>query len=128
MNQNNEAQWFSWDTVSLSESHRLEAVAILLDTDTRLMRFLFDFRRPRLRCSAEELLQQVQSLSRGEQLLVAAAIDIWCGEGKFNFATALNTLDDINMSRLVRAICHLTGIREEVMHGLIDDQNGGFCL
>ncbi|MFN8792318.1 MAG: hypothetical protein ACK5Y2_12765 [Bdellovibrionales bacterium] len=92
------------------------------------MKFLFDLKNPRLRLSSEELLQQSRVFSRGEQLLVAAAIDICSENGRFNFAEALNHLDDTNVSRLVRAICHLREIREEVMHGLIDDQNGGFCL
>lgn len=128
MNEYNEFKWFSWESVSISESHRLESIALLLNTDARLMKFLFDFSKPRLRLPVDELMQQTQGLSRGEQLLVQAAVDIWCGEGNFKFAAALNTLDDTNISRLIRSICHLREIREEVMHGLIDDQNGGFCL
>lgn len=128
MGRNPGSEWFSWDTVSLGESHRLESIAILFNTDTLLMKFIFDFEKPRLRLNAEELLLQAKVLSSGEQLLVAAAIDIWCENGNFNFASALSALDDTNMSRLVRAICHLREIREETMHGLIDDQNGGFCL
>ena len=127
MNKNREPEWFSWDTVSLCESHRLEAIALLLNTESRLMKFLFDFSKPRLRCPVDELLQQARSLSHGEQLLVAAAVDIWCKQGKLDFAAALNVLDDTNMSQLIRSVCHLREIREEVMHGLIDDQNGGFC-
>jgi hypothetical protein len=128
MGRDNNPEWFSWHTVSLSESHRLQTIAILLGTDRRLMKFLFDFKNPRLRLPTEELLKSSQCFSRGEQLLIAAAIDIWSEAGVFSFASALNHFDDTNMSRLVRAICHLREIREEVMHGLIDDQNGGFCL
>ena len=128
MEESSNPDWFSWHTVSLSESHRLQAIAILLDTNTRLMKFLFDLKNPRLRLPVDKLLAESKILSRGEQLLISAAIDIWCESGGFNFAAAINHLDDTNMSRLVRAICHLREVREEVMRGLIDDQNGGFCL
>lgn len=128
MGRDDNPEWFAWHTVNLSESHRLQAIAILLGTDTRLMKFLFDLKSPKLRLPSADLIKHARCFSQGEQLLITAAIDIWNEDGGFNFAAALNGLDNTNVSRLVRAICHLREIREEVMHGLIDDQNGGFCL
>lgn len=40
-----------------------------------------------------------------------------------NLADALETWDEENLTRFIRAVCHLAEIRNPVMHALIDDEN-----
>jgi hypothetical protein len=44
------------------------------------------------------------------------------------FSEIFDGLNCKNLVRFIRAICHLKEIRNEVMHAVIDDENGGFCL
>lgn len=119
---------FSWFEASLSDRHRLEAIYLLMGGDDRLLHFVFDLDHPRLRLPANELLKQTQGWSRGEIFLVQAAIEFWTGSSCLRLGEAISRWDEINITRFIRALCHLCEIRNSVMHGLIDDENGGFCL
>ena len=127
-NKEPKADWFSWDCVSFPDSRRLETISLLIRANEPLLRFIFDLKRPRLRDDAKILLKEAQKLSSGERLLIQAAIDFWRGEGNTRLSDILRDWDTSNLVSFVRAICHLKSIREEVMHGLIDDEHGGFCL
>ncbi len=120
--------WFSWDCITFQQSHLLETISLLTEADSELLRFIFNLRIPALRKPAKALLQEAAKLGSANQLVVQAAIDLWSGEGNTSFSNVLATWDSNQWVQFIRAICHLKEIREEVMHGLIDDQNGGFCL
>lgn len=114
---------FGWASSSLADSHRLIAVYRLLGGNDRLLKFIFDLRSPKLRLPPDTLLAEAAGLSHGEQLLVQAGIDLWCGQGRFNLADALETWDEEITTRFIRAVCHLAEVRNPVMHALIDDEN-----
>lgn len=128
MSSSKERSWFAWEQASLVECRRLEAIDLLFRHDERLLRFLFDFSHPRLRVPSGALLREAKSLPKADEVLVSAAIDIWNGEGSTGFNRLLAALNDDELCSFVRALCHLKDIRNAVMHGLIDDENGGFCL
>jgi hypothetical protein len=123
---NEKPGWFSWEVVSLQDSRRLEAISLLFGGDERLLRFLFNFRRPELRKSRSALRLEASHFSAGERVLIEIAMDLWGRGGRFS--PIFDDLDATNLANLVRAVCHLREIRNEVMHALIDDENGGFCL
>ena len=114
---------FGWSSSSLSDSHRLIAIYRLLGGDDQLLKFLFDLRSPKLRLPPDALLAEAAGLSHDERLLVQAGIDLWCGQGRLNFADALETWDEENTTRFIRAVCHLAEVRTPVLHALIDDEN-----
>jgi hypothetical protein len=114
---------FGWSSSSLVDSHRLIAIYQLLGGDDRLLKFIFDLRSPKLRLPPEALFAEAAGLSHGERLLVQAGIDLWCGQGRLNFAEALETWDEENTTRFIRAVCHLAEVRTPVLHALIDDEN-----
>ena len=68
-----------------------------------------------LRLGAEEMLKEAKSLSRGEYLLIQAALDFWNGEGKMSLSSALNDLDDENLLALIRGIMYLREIDVEYL-------------
>lgn len=114
---------FGWISSSLADSHRLIAIYRLLGGDDRLLKFIFDLRSPKLRLPPDALLTEAAGLSHGERLLVGAGIDLWSGQGRLNFAEALETWDEENTTRFIRAVCHFAEVRTSVLHGLIDDEN-----
>ena len=114
---------FGWPHSSLADSHRLIAIYRLLGGDDRLLKFIFDLRSPKLRLPPDALLAEAAGLSHGERLLVQAGVDLWCGQGRLNFAEALETWDEENTTRFIRAVCHLAEVRTSVLHALIDDEN-----
>ena len=114
---------FGWTHSSLADSHRLIAIYRLLGGDDRLLKFIFDLRSPKLRLPPNALLTEAAGLSHGERLLVQAGIDLWCGQGCLSLADALETWDEENTTRFIRAICHFAEVRTPVLHALIDDEN-----
>lgn len=114
---------FAWETVSLSQAHLLTCIYKLVGGDEKLLRFIFDLRKPKLRLASEDLLLEARAFSHGEQLLIQAGIDLWCGQGNLKLIEALETWDEANLTKFVQAICHFSEIRNPVMHALIDDEN-----
>ena len=114
---------FGWTYSSLADSHRLIAIYRLLGGEDHLLHFLFDLRSPKLRLPAAALLKEAAGLNHGEQLLIQAGIDLWSGQGRLNFADALETWDEENTTRFIRSVCHLAEVRTSVLHALIDDEN-----
>ena len=77
--------------------------------------FFFHHMKAELRLGAEEMLKEAKSLSRGEYLLIQAALDFWNGEGKMSLSSALNDLDDENLLALIRGIMYLREIDVEYL-------------
>jgi len=121
-------EWFSWSSFNLQDSNRLQAVSLLVSHNPRWLHFLFDYQSPQLRVSANDLLVEAEEFSFGEECLIRAAITLWGAKGDFDLSAALLTWNEEHLVGFVRAICHLNEIRNPVMHALIDDENGGFCL
>jgi hypothetical protein len=105
--------------MNLEETRRLRSISVLFRHDERLIYFLFHHMNPRLRLGADELLVEAQGLSRGEYLLVQAALDLWNGEGNLKLADALSAWDGDNVLAFVRAILCSRGLDDEYL--LVDD-------
>jgi hypothetical protein len=105
--------------MSLQEAHLIASIQTLLGNDERLIYFFFHHKNPSLRLGVDELLEEARSLSRGEFLLIQAAIDFWNGEGGFRLRDGLDVWDDENVMFFVRALLRLREIDiEEVMDGI----------
>ena len=92
--------------MNLREAHLISSIQTLFSNDERLIYFFFNHKDPELRASVDELLQEAQSLCRGEYLLIQAALDFWNGEGGLKLGDVLSGLDDENVLAFVRAILH----------------------
>lgn len=105
--------------MNLQEAHLIASVQELLGNDERLIYFLFHHKRPSLRLGVDDLLKEARTLSRGEFLLIQAAIDFWNGEGGFNLRDGLNVWDDENIMSFVRGLLRLREIDiEEVLENV----------
>ena len=92
--------------MNLQMAHLISSIQILFRHDERLIYFLFSHKNPELRLGVDELLNEAHCLSRGEYILIQAAIDFWNGTGGFRLGDAMNVLDDENVLALVKAMLH----------------------
>jgi hypothetical protein len=94
----------SWKSSRQSERQVLSAAIELFSDHPHLLRFTFDQNEAKLRADPEALLQQAQSLSSGELLLVKLAMDLWNGSGEVRILELINGLDAHNFNRALGAI------------------------
>ena len=101
--------------MDLKEAKLISSIHRIFSYDERLNYFFFHHMKAELRLGAEEMLEEAGSLSRGEYLLIQAALDFWNGEGKMSLSSALNDLDDENLLALIRGIMYLREIDVEYL-------------
>ena len=75
--------------MNLKEANLISSIQTLFRNDERLIYFFFSHKRPEMRVCGEELLQEARSMSRGEYLLIQAAIDFWNGDGNLRLSDLL---------------------------------------
>jgi hypothetical protein len=110
---------FSWTMSSLADTHRLEAICRLLGAQDHLLEYLFNLDLPQLRKSTKTLREGMGGdLSHGEQISIAAALDIWCGSSYLNLGDALNHWSDEELIRFIQALCHLREIMGAAVFGV----------
>jgi len=95
---------YSWQNASASEVVIYQCVSLLCDYDKRLIDFIFDPKRPRIRKRAGILIEDAWGFSHGEQLLIRAALDLWSGNGHLALWEMLETWDDATWARFIRVI------------------------
>ena len=100
----------NWQTASSGDKRLLEIISRLFDFDQRLLEFCFDPLSPRLRKRAGILKEDAWGFSHGEQLLVRAALELWSGSGHVYLFELIETLDDKNLTRVLRAILELRAL------------------
>lgn len=101
--------------MNLQEAHLIASIQKLFRHDERLIYFFFHHMKAGLRLGADELLDEAKALSRGEYLLIQAALDFWNGEGHLRLGDALKTLDDENLLALIRTILYWREISTDIL-------------
>jgi len=101
---------FTWPNASASEKRLFEAIRILVGDDPRLLEYLFDPIRPRLRRRAGILKEDAWNFSDGEQLLIRAALDFWSGSGHLPLWEMVENWESTNWIHFINAIIALKGL------------------
>ena len=107
-----------------SSLHLLESIYRLLGGEEHLLRAVFDFEKQQWRFQGESFRKSISGCSHGEQILLRLAMDFRTQSSTVYLMEVLDTLDDINVQRLILAICHQKQIRKEVIHALVSDEDG----
>lgn len=93
-------------TLAVKDMISIHAIHILLNSDERLLQFLFDHQKVKLRESPAQLLDEAKTLSACEFLLISIAIDIWCGEASTPINKILADLCDQYFLRFLQAMAY----------------------
>ena len=88
-------------------AHKISVVQTLLRNDERLLEFFFSHKHPDLRVPPTEMIQEARCLSKGEQLLLRAALDVWCGDGGVKLSDLLDSWDHLNWAAFLQAMVRL---------------------
>lgn len=106
----------NWQTASLGDLKLKEIIFRLLAFDKRLLEFIFDPDKPRLRQRAGILKEDVWGFSHGEQIMIRTALELWSGSGHVFLWELIETLDDSNLKRVIEALIairDLRGVRDD---------------
>lgn len=93
-----------WKNASPNDIRLYECISLLLGYDNRLVEFVFDPERPRIRKRAGILREDAFFFSHGEQLLIRAALDFWSGGGHLALWEMLETWDSATWSQFMHAV------------------------
>lgn len=105
----------NWENVGRHQKKMMEALNIIFKGHDKLVKFLFEDGRPRLRQEAELLLKAASGFSSGERLLIRVAIDLWNGEAGVRLWELLERLDEENFEQVFKGLCHLKKSEDEAM-------------
>lgn len=94
-------KFFNWQYASYNDQLRLTAILMLMQHHPKLIRELFDPKRPRLRAAPHTLKRN--SFSHGEKLLIKIALDLWNESGQAKLVELMDTLDPSNFQALIQA-------------------------
>jgi hypothetical protein len=98
---------FEWNGASYFEKKSFLAFQILFRTHPNLLEFIFERTKPRIRKLPEILIQEAQSFSSAEYILVRVALDLWSGNGNVTIWEVYETLDDSNFENFISCLQHL---------------------
>jgi hypothetical protein len=93
-----------WKDASVNEILLYQCISLLLGYDKRLIGFVFDPKRPKIRKRAGILREDAHCFGDGEQLLIRAALDFWSGSGQLALWEMLETWDDTTWARFTQAL------------------------
>lgn len=98
---------FRWLQATKVDRRLFEAITIVFRKHLYLMAFFFDPEEPRLRRLPEELLEESECFSSGEDLLVRVALDLWSGSENANSWELIKILDEQNLANVVEALLEI---------------------
>jgi hypothetical protein len=82
-----------WNKATTDERRLLKAISLVLGKHPKLLIFMFEAERPRLRRSPEVLVEESRAFSRNEGLLVRVGLDLWSGSGNALVWEVIECLD-----------------------------------
>jgi hypothetical protein len=92
-----------------------ETLHILLKNTPWLLEFLFNHKKPELRCEPDIFIEEIKYYSHSELIITKAALDLWNGSGNANIGELLNVLDYDNTLNFIHSLCNLSGINEDLI-------------
>ena len=111
---------FTWKSASKTELQLYKSIALLLNDNESLLRFLFDPQEPKLRKRAGILKEDSWDLEEEEQLLIRAALDLWSGSGHLALWECLERWDRSSWIQFILCMTELKEIGPALLTALHD--------
>lgn len=97
----------------LEKSRLNTAIGILFNYDERWLDFFYSHKGGGLRCEPTELIAEASCFSRGEQIMIKVALDLWTNDHRASISEIIEYLDWINLNRVLLAIMTMRDITVE---------------
>ena len=97
----------NWEGADEGDLIHLEAISTLLGRHTRFLDFIFNRNKPVLSRSVKEIKYEMGVFSSGEKILILAALDIWCSEGKLHLDDLCTNIDEENFRDCLKVLVFL---------------------
>ncbi len=94
----------NWPKANVVERRLLQAISNIFSESPKLLDFLFDPEKPKLRAMPEVLLLEAEDFSAKEDLLIRVALDMWSGSGSAEVWELLEYLDNASLIRVAKAL------------------------
>jgi hypothetical protein len=107
---------YRWKNASVDEMLLYQCISLLLGFDKRLIEFVFDPERPKIRKRAGVLREDAFFFSHKEQLLIRAALDFWSGSGQLALWEMLEGWDLETWERFTRALAEFRRLELAATH------------
>ena len=99
-----------WQGTGRSERRMMESLNLIFAGHSKLLEFLFEPDRPRLRQAPEILLDQASGYSSGESILIRVALDLWSGSGDVLLWEIIEKLDERTFAGVIAGLGYLREI------------------
>lgn len=100
----------NWQNLGRAERRMMESLNFIFIGHSKLLEFLFESDRSKLRQEPEILLERAAGFSSGEQILLRVALDLWCGAGGVSLWHVIEHLDDDSYTNTLIGLRHLREI------------------
>ena len=97
----------NWKDQGRHQLRMQEVLNLMFPNRPDLLEFLFERDHARLRGDPECLLDSADGFSKGEQILIRVALDLWNGSGKVKMWEILESLDDDTFIGVLAGLRHL---------------------
>jgi hypothetical protein len=100
-----------WKSVNDGTKRLVRSIFLLVDSEKKLLEFLFDPKEPRIRKRPGILRDEAQEFfNESEQLAIRVALDLWSGSGHVYLFELVETWEEDDWIRFVRAISALKSL------------------
>lgn len=97
----------------LERSRLNQAIGLVFGYDERWLDFFYSHKDGELRSEPDELISESRCFSRGEQILIKVALDLWMDGHRASISEIVNALDWTNLNRVLLAIMKIRDISAE---------------
>ena len=103
----------NWNRANRYELRMQDTLNLIFRNHPKLLEFLFDKERPRLRLEPECLLSECGVFSSGEKILVRVGLDLWNGSGGVSLWDVVERLDVYNYRNVLAGLLNLRQSEDE---------------
>lgn len=105
----------TWNNALESDVFLKEALSMLYGHNENMLHFLLNQDQPCLISSSENIKNQANVFSTGEQLLIRIGLDIWDGSGGIHFNELYQGLDERNFQKMLLVLLFLRSPQKAIL-------------
>ncbi len=96
-----------WQQADTNDKALLKILTILFEKNEHLLKVFLHPDLPKLSSTSDTIKSRMSGFSSGDRLLIRIGLDIWNGSGGIHFNELYETLDTINLKKILVALIGL---------------------